>query len=402
MQKLGVLRFFSHSIPGTIWAIGVSSLLINLATSVVQSGSAVYLKIVLGIAVSTIGFIEAIVECIANLIKIFSGVISDYLRKRKWLMIFGFTLLSISKPLLSASRSTAEILFARTIDRVGNGIQATPRDALISDTAPKEVKGACYGLRQSLAVIGSTLGGVFGMIVMKLSDDNFQLLFILATIPAVLALLVLIFFVKERMDNEHKSARKRIKLKDFRLLGMRFWLLILIVAIFMSARFGEFYISLHACDNLNMEKANIFMITIIFNLFTTLSAYPTGKLSDKFDRVNLLNAGFAMLFLADICIGFANSLIWIWIGALLWGLQRGMTEGIFATLVSDYAPKELRGTGFGLYYTVVAISTFFASIFAGKVSQASSEADAFLTGAVICLFAICTLLKLKKYLRRYV
>lgn len=396
MNKAGFFPFLKQSIPGTILAIGLSSLLINLATSIIQSGSAVYLKAVLGIAVSTISVIEAVVECIANTVKIFSGIVSDYLRRRKWLMVLGFILITVSKPLMAISRNISGILVARTIDRIGNGVQASPRDALISDVAPKETKGACYGLRQSLAVIGSTLGGVFGMIVMKLSEDNFQLLFFLATIPAILSVIILLFFVKEKLNHKQKTDRKKIRIHDMKALGRRFWLLMLIVAIFMFARFGEFFISLHACENLGMEKAYLFAITIIFNLFTTLSAFPIGKLSDKIDRINLLFIGFAVLFFADICIGCANNLIWIWIGAALWGIQRGISEGIFAILVSDYVPKDLRGTGFGVYYIIVSISVFFANTMAGGIAQHFGEAMAYLTGAIMCIIATIALLSFRK------
>ena len=398
MNKSEFLPFLKQSIPGTIWAIGLSSLLINLATSVIQSGSAVYLKSVLGIAVSTIGMIEAVVECIANTVKIFSGIISDYLRRRKWLMILGFVLLTISKPLMAISKNVSSIIVARTIDRIGNGIQASPRDALISDAAPKETKGACYGLRQSLAVVGSTLGGVFGMTVMKLSDDNFQLLFVLATIPAILAVIILIFFVTETLNHKQKADRRKIRIHDMKALGKRFWVLMLIVAIFMSARFGEFFMSLHACENLGMEKAYLFVITIIFNLFTTLSAFPTGKLSDRMNKITLLFIGVGVLFISDICIGCADNLAWIWIGSALWGIQRGISEGIFSILISDYVPKDLRGTGFGVYYIIVSASVFFANTIAGGVSQYFGEAMAYLTGAGICVIASVALLIFRRVL----
>ena len=398
MNRTEFFQFLKQSIPSTIWAIGLSSLLINLATSVIQSGSAVYLKVVLGIAVSTIGVIEAVVECIANIVKIFSGIISDYLRRRKWLMVFGFILLTISKPLIAISKNVSSIIVARTIDRIGNGIQASPRDALISDAAPKETKGACYGLRQSLAVVGSTLGGVFGMTVMKLSGDNFQLLFVLATIPAILAVVILIFFVTENLNHKQKIDRRKIRIHDMKALGKRFWILMLVVAIFMAARFGEFFISLHACENLGMKKAYLFLITIIFNMFTTLSAFPTGKLSDRMSKINLLFIGIAVLFVSDICIGCANNLIWIWIGAALWGIQRGISEGIFAILISDYVPKELRGTGFGVYYITVSVSAFCANAIAGGVSQYFGEGMAYLTGALICVVATVTLLIFKNQL----
>ena len=230
------------------------------------------------------------------------------------------------------------------------------------------------------------------MIVMKLTGDNFQLLFVLATIPAILAVVILIFFVKETLNHKHKVDRRKIRMHDMKALGKRFWLLMIIVAIFMSARFGEFFMSLHACENLGMQKAYLFVITIIFNLFTTLSAFPTGKLSDRMNKINLLFIGVVVLFISDICIGCANNLVWIWIGAALWGIQRGMSEGIFSILISDYVPKELRGTGFGVYYIIVSVSVFWANTIAGGVSQYCGESSAYLTGALICVITAITLL----------
>ena len=191
-----------HSIPKSILAIGISSLLINAATSVLFSASALYLKTVLAVSIASIGVLESTVEGIAYFTRTFSGVLSDYFRTRKCFMVMGFALLTISKPLLAFSHTYTHVFLARTVDRLGNGLQASPRDALVSDVAPKEIKGACYGFRQSLSLIGSTIGGILGIIVMNKSNNNFHLLFLLASIPATLALLVLVLFVKEKIKNK--------------------------------------------------------------------------------------------------------------------------------------------------------------------------------------------------------
>jgi len=399
MQKLSFFSFLKCSIPKTIWAIGISSLLINLATSVVFSGSALYLKTVLGVAVSTIGFIEAIVEGIAYSIRIFSGVISDYFKKRKILMVIGFVMLTISKPLLAFSKTFIGIFVARAIDRIGNGIQATPREALISDASPKEIKGACFGLRQSLALIGSTLGGLFGVIVMFLSKNNFQLLFLLAGIPALMAVFILSIFVKEKQSDNHiKNSRRKIKVHDLILLGRQFWILMTVVIIFMLGRFSEVFISLHACGNFGLNLAYGTAITMIFNLLSTIVAYPTGKLSDKVNRVSVLLIGFVFLFLAHISIGLATNLIWVFLGTVFWGIQRGMTDSLFSTLIADYVPKELRGTGFGVYYFTVSASTALATVLAGIISQKSGEGMAFICGAVFSVISIMFLIIFRKKL----
>jgi MFS family permease len=397
-KKLGFFAFLRYSIPGTIWAIGISSLLVNISTSVVFAGSALYLKTVLGVAVSAIGLLEAIVEAIAYGVRIFSGVISDYCRKRKFLLVVGFAMLALAKPLLGVSKSFAGIFVARTIDRIGNGIQASPRDAFVSDCSPKNMKGACFGLRQSLAVVGSTIGGLLGIVLMKLTGNNFELLFILAGIPATIALIILIIFVKEKFVKKTELQRKKIKLRDLKLLGKRFWILMVVVMIFMLGRFGEIFISLHACGNFALDVAYCTVITLIYNLFSTLISYPFGKLSDKIERTTLLLIGFVTLLVSHLLLGYAENLMFVFCGTIFWGLQRGITDGLFATLVSDCVPKDLRGTGFGVYYLVVSASTATASTIAGITSQKSGEAAAFITGAVFSCCAILILLFCKKAL----
>ena len=400
-KKTGFLSFLKESIPEAIWAIGISSLLMNVSTAVVFSGTALYLKTVLGVAISAIGFIEAIVEAIAYAVRIFSGVISDYFRKRKTMMMIGFVMLAISKPLLAFSKTFAHIFISRAIDRVGNGIQASPREALISDLSPKESKGACFGLRQSLSVIGSTLGALFGIIVMKSTNNNFELMFLLAGIPAVIAVFILLIFVKEKKQTkeERHEERRKIRLQDAKLLGKKFWILMIVVTVFMLGRFSEIFISLHACDNFSLNVAYGTSITLIYNLVSTFVSYPVGKMSDRMDRTTLLLIGFILLFVAHITIGFAANLTILFIGTIIWGLQIGITNSILATLVSDYVPKDLRGTGFGVYYLIISISTAIASAFAGILSEAYGEARAFAVGAVLCLIALIMLCGFKRALK---
>lgn len=396
----GFLSFFRASIPQTIWAVGVSSLLINMATTVTFSGTALYLKTVLGIGIASIGVIEAVVEAIAYSVRIFSGVISDYLQRRKMLMLIGFSLLAIAKPMLAFSRSFTEVFWARTVDRIGNGIQASPREALIGDVAPKESKGACYGLRQSLSVIGSTIGGIFGVIVMSLSNNDFELLFLLASIPAFFSVIILFLFVKDKI--QHKKGEKidkvKIKLRDLMLLGKKFWILMIVIAIFMLGRFSEVFIALHACDNFGLNVAYGTSITMVYNLISTFVSYPVGKLSDKMERSFLLFVGLCLSLSSHLLIGLAPNLTLVFIGTITWGAQVGIVQSITATLVSDYVPKELRGTGFGVYYFIVAATTASASMIAGFISQTKGEGAAFIIGATFCSLAIVMFCFMKKHL----
>ncbi|MDR1609793.1 MAG: MFS transporter [Holosporales bacterium] len=399
MRDLGFFKHMLHAIPGTVWAVGVSSLLINTATSASFTGVALYLKTICGVSVGMIGCLEAIVEAIAYATRMFSGVISDYFKRRKPLMILGFVMIAISKPLLAMSRMYVTVLVARGIDRIGNGMQASPRDALISDAAPRDIKGACFGLRQSLAVIGSTLGGVCGVIVMKLSSNNFATLFTISTIPAIIAIATLIMFVKEEKRPQERGERRKIRLRDLRLLGKHFWMLMVVVTPFMLGRFSEVFISLHACGNFGLDIAYGTSITVIYNLMSTAVSYPIGKLSDRIGRVRLLLIGFVILLLAHLSMGFAVNLHMVLFGTVLWGCQRGIADGLIATMVSDYVPKDLRGTGFGVYYFVVSLTTAMASATAGAVSQLCGEAYAFIMGACCCGVAGAVLYALRGFLR---
>jgi MFS family permease len=308
-------------------------------------------------------------------------------------------MITIAKPMLALSRSYGGVLLARATDRFGNGIQASPRDALLSDFAQKEHKGECFGLRQSLAVIGSTMGGLFGIIVMQLTNNNFEIMFMLAGIPAITAVLILILFVHEKIDAEKcRMEKRRIRIHDLKLLGRKFWILMIIVIATMSARFSEVFIALTACGNFGMDLSYCTSITIIYNLLSVFVAYPMGKLSDRMSRTTVLFIGIVFLALAHLAIGFARGLAMVFLGTIFWGIQRGITEAMFATLVSDYVPKDLRGTGFGTYYLIVSGSTASASAMAGVISQSFGEGAAFLGGACVCCFALSVLLLFRKAL----
>ncbi|MDR1488744.1 MAG: MFS transporter [Holosporales bacterium] len=394
--------FFDRSIPRGILAIGIASLFINIATVVTFSGSSLYMKTVLGTGVAVIGLLEAVIEIVAYTTRIFSGVISDFFKNRKVGIVIGFALIAISKPLLAFSKTVPHIFITRLMDRAGNGIQASPRDAFVGDIAPPHLKGSCYGFRQSLCAIGSTIGGIMGIVILSMSNNNFELLFLIAGIPAVLAVLVITLFTKEKKDNHQKSKlnRQPIKIKNLKLLGNKFWLLMIVVLVFMMSRFSEIFIVLHACGNHGLSISYGPSISVIFNLVAALIAFPIGKISDKIERTTLLLIGLIMLFSAHLLIYSSSSLYGIFLGLVIWGSQFGINQAIVSVLVSDYVPKGLRGTGFGVYYVITAIATGFASFFAGIMSaKTGSEVTAFFYGAIFSGISIILLLFLKGRLK---
>ncbi len=391
------------SIPKSIWALGFATFLINTSSVIVFGLSAVYLKTILGVATGWIGFLEGAVEACAYGTKVFSGVFSDYLRRRKSVMIWGFALATLARPILAISSSFGAVFTARLLDRVGNGIQSTPRDALVGDISPAEIRGTCYGLRQSLATAGSFFGGIIGVGAMLWTGQNFQHVFWIATIPAVLAFIILIIAVKEppRSPDEidvrtNKPVRHPIRWNDVIRLGRPYWLLMIVAGIFMLSRVSEAFLILHAHQNFGLSESYTPLILILYNGTNSLFSFPICWLSDRVDRRILLGVGFIVLILADILLGWAPNLLVMMAGVAVWGVQIGITQSMLTILVADTVPPDLRGTGFGFFYLISAVSLVFASTIGGTIAQCYNEHVTFMVSSVIASIALVALIIMAK------
>lgn len=388
-------------IPGAIIAIGLVQFFINISSVIIFSLSAVYLKSILGVGTGLIGLLEGAVEASAHATKLGSGILSDYLKRRKMIMVVGFALVTISRPILAISESFSAVFTARFLDRFGNGMQATPRDALVGDIAPKDIKGSCFGLRQSLGTAGSFVGGILGILAMMWTFNNFHHVFWVATIPSAIALLILIFAVRDRThQNNEKSAsnvapsksRKPIRFSDLKRMGKYYWFLIIIAGAFMLSRPTEAFLCLHASGTFGMENTYIPAILLIYNFTYCLSSYPIGRLADRMNRYHLLMVGFVVLITADMVLAFAPNL-WIMLGGVaLWGIQIGISQSIFLTLVDHTVPDDLRGTAFGFFYLTSAIAVIVAGTCAGYIEQISgSFGTTFFVSGIVGTFALLLL-----------
>lgn len=378
----------------SIWAIGFASMLLNISAVMVFGIAALYVQQILGVATGILLFLEGFFEAVAYVMKLFSGVISDYLRRRKSIMVWGFVLSVIARPLLAVFSGFSIVLSARLLDRLGNGIQATPRDALVGDLAPDDAKGACFGLRQSLAVAGSFIGGFVGIWCMIVTDKNFQAVFMLASIPALLGLLLVIFFVKDphKEDSIHKKPiRHPIHLSDIKRLGKPYWILMSIVLVFMSARVGESVLVLHATGSFGMDQNFSHAILILYNGMNSLCSYPIGHLSDRFGRYRFLALSFLLLILADGFLGFAPNLTTMMVGVALWGIQIGMSQSMFLSLIADHVPEDLRGTGIGFFYLISSVALLLAGAIGGVVVNKYDQFATFITSGAISLVALIIL-----------
>lgn len=389
---MSIINSQRPSIPSGVWAIGFSNFLINTSSVMIFSLSAVYLK-TLGVESTWIGLLEGVVEATAFATRVFSGVVSDYLRRRKSVIMFGYGLVTLSRLIFPISSSFSAVFTARMFDRLGNGIQASPRDALVSDITPPEIKGECFGLGQTLKTAGSFFGAIVGLWALWLTSENFHQVFWIASIPAVLAFLLLAIVVKEPEQNLHpKDHQKRhpIHWSDIPRLGRPYWLLMLVVVTFMLARIGEAFLTLHA-RGFGLTIAMIPIIQIVYNATTSLSSYPIGWLSDRYSRFSLLALGIFTLILTDVIMVSSSNLFMVFIGVGMWGIQIGICQSLFLAMIADYTPEDLRGTAFGIFYLISAISILIAGTTAGYLAHIGSESWSYIYSGVVATISLILL-----------
>jgi MFS family permease len=389
-----VLRW--REIPAGVWALGVVSLLMDLSSEMIHALLPLYLITVLGTSALTVGIIEGIAEATASIVKIFSGTLSDRLGKRKMLAAVGYGLAAFTKPIFPLAASVGWLVAARFIDRVGKGIRGAPRDALIADLTPTELRGASYGLRQSLDTVGAVLGPLVAIAMMLLLADNFTAVFWIAVIPAFLSFAVIVFAVRDP-DRPAGMAPVRSPLSTAELtrLGGPYWLIVAIATVFTLARFSEAFLLLRA-QSVGLTLALVPAVMVVMNVVYAIAAWPAGAFSDRIGRYGLLAAGFTVLVVADLALAFGSSIAAVGIGVALWGLHMGLTQGLLAALVADTAPAELRGTAFGMFNLITGVATLTASIVAGALWDIAGPTGTFLAGAIFTAVALLALPMLRR------
>ena len=378
-------------IPRTIWALGFVSLFMDLSSELVHSLLPVFLVTTLGASALTVGVIEGIAESTAMFVKIFSGAISDFIGRRKGLMLLGYGLAALTKPLFPLAHSVEVVFTARFLDRIGKGIRGAPRDALVADVSPPEIRGACFGLRQSMDTVGAVLGPALAILLMLWLAD-IQLVLWVAVIPAAIAVTLIVTGVKEPVhapsERKFRSPIHWRALLDF---SSGYWWVVVIGGVFTLARFSEAFLVLRA-QQLGFSATWIPLVMVVMALFYTLSAYPAGWLSDRISRTKLLCVGMGLLVLADLVLAQSSSVIIMLMGVALWGLHMGFSQGILASLVADKAPGKLKGTAFGIFNLVSGVCMLIASVLAGWLWQSIGSDSTFVVGALLASTALLLLL----------
>lgn len=376
-----------HALPGGIWALGFVSLFMDISSEMIHSLLPVFLVTVMGAGALSVGIIEGVAEATASISRIFSGTLSDWLGRRKALVLMGYGLSALTKPLFALAPSVGWVFAARFADRIGKGIRGAPRDALIGDILPLPLRGAGYGLRQSLDTVGAFAGPLLATALMAATDDNFRAVFWFTVVPALIAVTILWAGVREP-ERVHRSNQVRFPLHPAELyrLGSGFWWVLALAAGLTLARFSEAFLLLRA-DSVGLSVTLIPLVLVVMNVVYSVAAYPIGVLSDAFGRVNLLIAGCGVLVLADLVLALSTAVWQVMGGAMLWGLHMGMTQGLLAAIIADTVPAELRGTAFGVFHFVTGLVLLLASVLAGLLWSVVGPSATFLAGAGFTLLA---------------
>jgi len=377
-------------IPTGVWILGFVSMFMDISSEMIHSLLPMFMVTTLGASVLMVGLIEGLAESTALIVKVFSGTLSDYLGKRKGLAVFGYALGALTKPLFAMAPTIGIVLTARLADRVGKGIRGAPRDALVADITPPQLRGAAFGLRQSLDTVGAFLGPLLAVVLMLLWANDFRAVFWVAVIPGMMAVGLLLFGLREPEHHEGGKRLNPIRRENLKRLGASYWWVVGIGAVFTLARFSEAFLVLRAQQG-GIPIALVPLVMVAMNLIYAASAYPFGKLSDRMSHKTLLALGLVVLIASDLVLATNDHWGVVIAGVSLWGIHMGITQGLLATMVADTAPDDLRGTAFGFFNLISGIAMLVSSVTAGLLWDRLGASFTFYAGAAFCIVALAGL-----------
>jgi MFS family permease len=382
----GTLR----SIPTGVWVLGFVSLLMDVSSEMIHSLLPMFLVGTLGASMFMVGLIEGLAEATALITKVFSGVLSDWLGRRKGLALLGYALGAFTKPVFALATGLGAVVAARFVDRIGKGIRGAPRDALVADITPPAQRGAAFGLRQALDTVGAFTGPLLATALMLLWADDFRAVFWVAVIPGLLAVALLGFGLHEPPHRAGAVRSHPLRREALRRLGPAYRGVVALGALFTLARFSEAFLVLRA-QQLGVPMALVPLVMVAMNLVYAAAAYPFGKLADTVSHRKLLALGLAVLIASDLVLAAAAHWTVLLVGVALWGVHMAMTQGLLAAMVADTAPAELRGTAYGLFNLLSGVAMLVASAVAGLLWDTLGAQATFLAGAAFCAVTLAVL-----------
>lgn len=366
----------ARRIPAGIWVLGFVSMLMDISSEMIHGLLPMFMMTTLGASALLVGLLEGLAESTALIVKVFSGVLSDAIGRRKPLAVFGYGLGAATKPLFAIATGPALVFTARLLDRVGKGVRGAPRDALVADLAPAELRGAAFGLRQSLDTVGAFLGPFLAV----------------AVIPAVLAVALLVMGVREPVAAIGVPRINPLARANLQRLSPALRQVVMLGAVVSLARFSEAFLVLRA-QSTGIAMAFVPLVMVGMNIVYAACAYPFGKWSDRMSSRSLLAGSLVFLIVADVVLALARGPLWIAGGVLFWGLHMAMSQGLLARMVADHAPADLRGTAFGVFNLACGIALLLASVLAGFLWEAYGPAATFWIGAALATLALALTLR---------
>jgi MFS family permease len=381
----------ARALPRSVVALGLVSLCMDTSSELIHALLPLFMATVLGAGMVTIGIVEGVAEATAAIAKVFSGALSDRMRRRKPLVLAGYALAALTKPLFPLATSVAWVFVARFTDRIGKGIRGAPRDALIADVTPAPLRGTAYGLRQALDSIGAVLGPLAALALVAIFPSDLRMALWAAVVPALAAVAILALGVREPEPSVARESRPPLRLADAARLSRRYWWIVMLGAVLTLARFSEAFLVLRATD-IGLALAFAPAVMVVMSGVYAIASYPAGIAADRGHRPALLGWGLAALIAADVALAAATSAWALFTGAALWGLHMGLTQGLLATLVAAEAPAELRGTAFGLFNLVTGVILLAASVLAGVLWSVLGAPATFIAGAAFTAIALAGLL----------
>jgi MFS family permease len=386
-----------RALPPDIWVLGFVSLLMDASSELVHSLLPLFMVSVLGAGMVTVGLLEGIAEATASAAKVFSGTLSDRWRRRKPLVVLGYGLGALAKPAFPLAASVAWVFAARFIDRVGKGIRGAPRDALIADITPSQLRGAAFGLRQSLDSIGAVVGPGLAVVLMAWLADDIRSVLWFGVIPAMLAVVLLAVAVREpERQAQAAGGHVPVTFRDAWSLPRSYWIVVGVGMVFTLARFSEAFLVLRA-NHVGLPAGQVPIVMVVMSAAYALGAYPAGLVADRTSGRRLLVWGLAVLIAADLVLAAATTPAQVIAGAGCWGLHMALTQGLFSKLVADVATERLRGTAFGVFHLATSVALLAASVIAGALWSTFGPAATFAAGAAFAALAIVGIVRYRPF-----
>ena len=377
-----------RSLPRNVLAIGLVSLLNDASSEIIYPLLPIFLATSLGASAAAIGMIEGLAESMSSLLKLFAGYLSDRLGKRKLLVVAGYSLASIVRPLLAFAQTWHHVLAIRLADRVGKGLRTAPRDAMIADTVAVEQRGIAFGFHRAMDHGGAVIGPLIGYLLVVIFVANFSSpttseftrIFLVASIPALMAVIVAIFFMRESpVVRAKESELPKLSLRGF---DSNFKKFLLILGLFTLSNSSDSFLILRAMDS-GVSLAMVPLLWAAHHGTKVLSSLFGGDLSDRLGRKRLIVSGWVLYAAVYAGFAFATHKASLWVLFLIYGIYFGLVEGAEKALVADLVRPEQRGTAYGLYNLAFGVTVFPASLLMGMIWDWKGPATAFLASAFV-------------------